>query len=128
MKLGIIRSFAVLAFALSAAACSSIQVVDHTPQGGTVALEGAHDGAREKAEQYMRAQCPFGYRILDETERRILFACKTESEVTQAANASRRWRRDLRRCSTGSAGRQPSVFSLQPSARENPGECVAGSG
>jgi hypothetical protein len=81
MKLGVVRCLGVLVFVLTG--CSSIQVVEHSPQGGTVALEGAHDAAREKAEDYMRAQCPFGYRILDETERRILFVCKGQSEVAR---------------------------------------------
>jgi hypothetical protein len=68
---------------LTLAACGGIRVVDKTPSGGTVALEGSYDTAREKAEEFMRSQCPQGYRILDEEqavanriEWRLRYACK----------------------------------------------------
>lgn len=48
--------------------CSSIRVVKKTPDGGIVALQGAQDGAREKAEQYMSGQCPGGYDVVEEGE------------------------------------------------------------
>ncbi len=56
--------------------CSSIQIVQQTPRGGVVGLEGPNEGARAKAEEHMRAQCPFGYRIVDEQEARIKYSCK----------------------------------------------------
>jgi hypothetical protein len=56
--------------------CASIQVVDHTPAGGTVALSGSHDAAQDKAEDYMRSACPFGYRVVDESETAIHYRCK----------------------------------------------------
>jgi hypothetical protein len=71
------RFFLVLALSSPLlAGCGSIQVVDHTPAGGTVALTGSHDSAEEKAEDYMRAACPFGYHVVDESETAIRFRCK----------------------------------------------------
>jgi hypothetical protein len=68
---------------LTLAACGGIRVVDKTPSGGTVALEGSYDTAREKAEEFMRSECPQGYRILDEDrsiaqriEWRLRYECK----------------------------------------------------
>lgn len=58
------------------AGCASIQVVDRTPAGGTVALSGSRDAAENKAEDYMRAACPFGYRVVDESETAIRYRCK----------------------------------------------------
>jgi hypothetical protein len=58
------------------AGCGSIQVVDRTPAGGTVALSGSHDRAEEKAEDYMRSACPFGYHVVGESETAIRFRCK----------------------------------------------------
>jgi hypothetical protein len=65
------------------AACASIRVVSRSESGGTVALEGSPDVAREKAEDYMGSQCPFGYAVLPdlapsaERELRISYRCKS---------------------------------------------------
>ncbi len=59
-----------------ATGCGSIQVVDRTPAGGTVALDGSHDAAEEKAEDYMRTACPFGYEVVSADETAIRFRCK----------------------------------------------------
>jgi hypothetical protein len=48
--------------------CSGIRVVQKTQTGGVVALQGAEGGAREKADEYMRQQCPKGYEIVEEGE------------------------------------------------------------
>ena len=59
--------FAVTALA-TLSGCSGIRVVQRTQTGGTVALQGAEDGAREKADEYMRGQCPAGYEVVEEGE------------------------------------------------------------
>ncbi len=41
-----------------------------------MALRGSRDAAEEKAEDYMRGACPFGYRVVDETETAIHYRCK----------------------------------------------------
>jgi hypothetical protein len=63
---------------LAACAGGSMRVVQETPSGGTVAVQG--DG-REKAEQYMGSQCPLGYDILGESrttedQRTIRYSCR----------------------------------------------------
>src|SRR5438128_2247359 len=64
-----IASISAVALALATlSGCSSIRVVQKTPSGGTVALQGAEDGAREKADEYMRSQCPAGYEVVEEGE------------------------------------------------------------
>jgi predicted component of type VI protein secretion system len=55
-------------FVLVGAGCSSIRVVKKMPDGGVVALQGAQDGAREKADEYMRSQCNGAYEVLEEGE------------------------------------------------------------
>jgi hypothetical protein len=90
---GFVRLFAVLGVLSCsfAAACSSYQVVQHTPQGGVVALHGKADDARQKAEEFMRSECPFGYRIVDEDESsrelRITYACKAPTQTNAQADA-----------------------------------------
>ncbi len=49
-------------------ACSGIRVVKRANDGGIVALQGPESGAREKADEYMRSQCPKGYEIVEEGE------------------------------------------------------------
>lgn len=75
----------------AAAACSSYQVVQHTPSGGVVALHGSADDARQKAEKFMRSECPFGYRIVDEDEStrelRITYACKAPAQTNAQTSA-----------------------------------------
>jgi len=53
-------------FLLLVGGCGSYRVLSEAKTGGTVALEGAHDSARSKAEEYMRSQCPSGYEIKEE--------------------------------------------------------------
>jgi hypothetical protein len=58
-----------------------MRVVQETPTGGTVALQGTGDGPLEKAEQYMGAQCPYGYDIVGEQrspddQQTIRYACR----------------------------------------------------
>lgn len=48
--------------------CSSIRVVQKTPDGGVVALQGVQSGAREKADEYMRGQCGGEYAVVEEGE------------------------------------------------------------
>ena len=85
-----LRVLPVLSLASMLAACSSYQVVQHTPQGGVVALHGSADEARQKAEQFMRSECPFGYRIVDEDEStrelRITYACKAPTQTNAQAD------------------------------------------
>ena len=54
--------------------CGSFRVLRESNTGGTVALEGAHEPARSKAERYMRSQCPQGYEIVEEGDHRSLLA------------------------------------------------------
>lgn len=67
-----IRSVATLVSIASllslATGCSGIRVVQKTRDGGVVALQGQESGAREKADEYMRSQCPAGYEIVEEGE------------------------------------------------------------
>lgn len=71
---------AVVAFltlaSVAISGCASIQVVHETPHGGVVDLRGPTEQARAKAEEHMRSQCPFGYRIVEDQERSIAYACK----------------------------------------------------
>lgn len=54
--------------ALSMVACSSARVVHDTRTGGTVALRGPRDDAREKADLLMRDKCPSGFSIVEQGE------------------------------------------------------------
>jgi hypothetical protein len=76
--------FAALTFVITGCA-GSIHVVEEARTGGTVALHGSEDGAREKAEEHMKARCPGGYEIVEQGEAatpdgdrewRITYACK----------------------------------------------------
>lgn len=58
----------------------TMRVVQETPSGGTVAVQG-DDGSTEKAEKYMGAQCPFGYDILGrqrtpDDQQTIRYSCR----------------------------------------------------
>lgn len=75
--------FLLLAFVTGCA--GSINVVEDARSGGTVALHGNETGAREKAEEHMKARCPGGYDIVEQGEAttpegdrewRIMYACK----------------------------------------------------
>jgi hypothetical protein len=88
------RLFGTVALLLATstlAACGGYRVLSRTETGGTVALEGAADTARDAAETYMGAQCPFGYEVLPdlapsaEREVRISYRCKTPSGQPLAA-------------------------------------------
>jgi len=48
--------------------CGAIRVVRRTKAGGEIALEGLPEKARVKANDYMSAQCPSGFDILEEGE------------------------------------------------------------
>jgi hypothetical protein len=63
-----LRFFLAALAATSLFACSSARIVRETQTGGTVALRGSRDGAREKAEALMQAKCPRGYTILEQGE------------------------------------------------------------
>lgn len=75
--------------------CGSIRVVSEAKSGGTVVLEGAHGAAREKAEEYMRQQCPTGYEVVEEgdtagdsddaREWRIAYRCHGSPAVAMVA-------------------------------------------
>ncbi|MBX3228489.1 MAG: hypothetical protein KIT84_07545 [Labilithrix sp.] len=56
----------LFAFLLLVSGCGSIRVISEAKTGGTLALRGAHDAAREKAERYMREQCPDGFEVVEE--------------------------------------------------------------
>jgi hypothetical protein len=64
--------------------CGSYRVLSEAKGGGTVALEGSHDSAREKAESYMRLQCPGGYEVVE------------EGDALSEAGGSREWRLSYR--------------------------------
>lgn len=93
--------FALLLFASAAvvlSGCGSYRVLSEAKSGGTVALEGAHDSAREKAEGYMRSQCPNGYEVVE------------EGEAVSEGGASREWRLSYR-C-TGSAAPRTALIAF----------------
>lgn len=80
--------FALLSFITGCA--GSIHVVEDAKTGGTVALHGPEEKAREKADEHMRTRCPAGYEIIEQGEAstedgsrewRITFACKGTSTV-----------------------------------------------
>jgi hypothetical protein len=75
-----------LAFALTG--CSSIRVVQEGRTGGTVALEGAHDSARGKAEEYMRSHCPGGWQIVEEGDAFTAAGVEREWRITYACSGS----------------------------------------
>lgn len=58
----------LVGLAVALGGCGSIRVVKKTQAGGEVALVGSQDKAREKAAEYMQAQCPSGYDVLEEGE------------------------------------------------------------
>jgi hypothetical protein len=75
----------VFPFALLTGCAGGIHVVEDARTGGTVALHGNESGAREKAEEHMKARCPGGYEIVEEGEAttpdgdrewRIMYSCK----------------------------------------------------
>ena len=75
----------VASLALLSGCAGSIQVVEAAKSGGTVALHGSEEGAREKAEEHMKARCPGGFEIVEQGEAttedgsrewRLTYACK----------------------------------------------------
>jgi hypothetical protein len=77
-------------FAFVTGCAGSIHVVEDAKSGGTVALHGSEDGAREKAEQHMKTRCPGGFEIVEQGEAstddgsrewRITYACKGPGTV-----------------------------------------------
>jgi hypothetical protein len=89
--------FTVPLFALVAlvtGCAGSINVVEDARTGGTVALHGSEDRAREKADEHMKARCPGGFEIVEQGEAttedgshewRITYACKGKDHVGQVA-------------------------------------------
>lgn len=84
--------FALLALVTGCA--GSINVVEDARSGGTVALHGSEDSAREKAEEHMKTRCPGGYEIVEQGEAstedgsrewRITYACKGSGTVGKVA-------------------------------------------
>ena len=80
--------FALLALVTGCA--GSIHVVEDAKSGGTVALHGPEEKAREKADEHMKARCPGGFEIVEQGEAstedgsrewRITYACKGASHV-----------------------------------------------
>lgn len=79
------RGGLVAAALVAMTGCGSVRVVQEAKTGGTLALEGAHEAARSKAEDHMRTQCPRGWQIVEEGEAlntdgttrewRITYAC-----------------------------------------------------
>lgn len=63
--------------------CSSIRVVQRTPAGGVVALVGDREGATEKAQEYMRSQCPKGFDVVEEGEAVVGQDIQTESRESR---------------------------------------------
>lgn len=81
--------FALLSLVTGCA--GSIHVVEDAKIGGTVALHGPEDNAREKAEQHMKTRCPGGYEIVEQGEAngedgshewRITYVCKGAGHVS----------------------------------------------
>lgn len=77
------------------AGCGSVRVLSEAQTGGTLALHGAHDAAREKAERYMRERCPDGFEVIEEgdaagdsddaREWRIAYRCHGSPAVAMIA-------------------------------------------
>ncbi|MBX3211122.1 MAG: hypothetical protein KF850_03750 [Labilithrix sp.] len=84
--------------ALFMGGCGSYRVLSEAKSGGTVALEGAHDGARSKAERYMRAQCPGGFEIVE------------EGDAIGSDGASREWR--ISYVCTGASAPRTAIIAL----------------
>jgi len=71
MNTPVLRTIVMVGATAALAGCSlgNYRVVKTVPQkGGEVALVGVQNEAREKAEGYMRGQCPSGYDIVEEGE------------------------------------------------------------
>lgn len=89
------RTLLVGAVLLAVTGCGSIRVVSEARSGGTIVLQGAHDRAREKAEEYMRRQCPAGYEVVEEgdtagdsddsREWRIAYRCNGSPSIAMIA-------------------------------------------
>jgi hypothetical protein len=92
--LGVVAMLAMLTMFMLG--CGSIRVIREAKGGGTVALEGSHDGARAKAERYMSSQCTGGWDIIE------------EGDATSSDGESREWRITYV-CAGSSAPRTASV-------------------
>jgi hypothetical protein len=84
----IFLSFVAFVVPLGTGCAGSIKVLESSKTGGTVSLNGAEEGAREKADEHMKARCPNGYEIVEQGETmsregdhdwRLHFACKGPS-------------------------------------------------
>jgi hypothetical protein len=81
----------LLLLGLASGCAGSINVVEDARNGGTVALHGPEERAREKADEHMKAKCPGGYEIVEQGEAttedgsrewRITYACKGAGNVS----------------------------------------------
>lgn len=83
--------FAFLSLVTLVCGCAGrIHVVEDARTGGTVALHGPEEKAREKADAHMKARCPAGYEIVEQGEAatedgsrewRITYACKGQNQI-----------------------------------------------
>lgn len=81
---------------LSSVACSGIRVVQKTKDGGILALQGIQDDAREKADSYMKGQCPKGYEIVEEGEAVVGQDTRMQSNNTRYGSIGSAQSRDVR--------------------------------
>jgi hypothetical protein len=94
-------------------------VVQKTPDGGVVALEGVQSGAREKADDYMRSQCGGDYAVVEEGEAVVGADTTTRKTstflgpATQSQSSDRReWRITFKCKNAKTAGTQTFVVVL----------------
>jgi hypothetical protein len=90
-----LRFSLLLGALLLVSGCGSIRVISEAKSGGTLVLEGSHDRAHEKAEEYMRKQCPNGYEVVEEGDTagdtdedrqwRIAYRCNGSPSVAMIA-------------------------------------------
>lgn len=105
--------------------CGTYRVVKKTPNGGEVALQGSPEKAREAAAEYMSAQCPQGYDIVEEgeavvgsettarTQKEKVFGVPTTSTTAETTD-KREWR--LKYQCKGAPTAAPQVAPADPAA------------
>lgn len=81
MRLGLFSMLLLALTATTGCGGGALRVVNRTPNGGTVALQGTKDTARARAKEFIREQCPFGYDLRDgDTASRQVTDSRTEGE------------------------------------------------